>query len=167
MNSNPALKRKGPYFQFVMNRIQPLNASSNFPMYLYSYSSYGTGKPYAYFSSGKAANGYIAYTNNSVLGPSDCPSLIGVNAGGQSAPLLPYNQPPAANQPLQFYYPDTFQIISAGKNATFGRAGLDAHRRDPHREGRHRRHCQLLQHQTRHHALRSLDLQQTPTNEVR
>jgi prepilin-type N-terminal cleavage/methylation domain-containing protein len=126
MNTNAAIKRKGPYFTFDNSRITagPGGAGAFFPMYLDGYTWKGVGKPYAYFScGGRGANGYCPYAGNAVLGASDCPSLIGVSATGTSAALLPYNQPIAAGQPTVFYNPDTFQIISAGKNQVFGPGG--------------------------------------------
>jgi len=120
MNANPNVKRKGPWFKFVTSRITA-GPSSGFPMYLDSYSSSGIGVPYAYFSSGiRGDNHYLDY--QAALG-SDCPSLTGINASGQSAPLLPYCQPFAAGQAPVFYHANTFQIISAGKNAVFGPGG--------------------------------------------
>jgi prepilin-type N-terminal cleavage/methylation domain-containing protein len=119
MDPNPNIKRKGPYFQFVAGRIQPLNGASNFAAYFDTYSNspaLAGDMPYAYFSSGKSANGYNAYVPFG-LGP-DCPSLTGFNAAGAGAPLQPYSQAGGT-----YYNPDTFQIISAGKNQVFGAGG--------------------------------------------
>jgi type II secretory pathway pseudopilin PulG len=112
MNTSVAT-RKGPYFTFDSTRLVP--GPGGFLQYLDPYGK----QPYAYFSSGKAANGYNAYVLT--LGY-DCPSLLGSN--GQ--PIQPYYQPPPPtnpNAPLQYYNPDTFQIISAGKNQAFGPGG--------------------------------------------
>jgi prepilin-type N-terminal cleavage/methylation domain-containing protein len=126
MNTNAAIKRKGPYFQFVAGRVQPLNGSSTYPAYFDTYSNspaLAGDMPYAYFSSGKSANGYSPYANNPALGASDCPSLVGFNAANQAGLVLPYFQPAAAGQPIVFFNSDTFQIISAGKNQIFGAGG--------------------------------------------
>ncbi len=109
MNTSGA--RKGPYIQFDSTRLTPGLNGNTFLEYIDPY-----GQRYAYFSSGKAPNSYNAYA--STLG-ADCPSLI---SGGK--PIQPYYQPPAsATSPIQYYNPDTFQIISAGKNTTFGPGG--------------------------------------------
>jgi prepilin-type N-terminal cleavage/methylation domain-containing protein len=102
--------RKGPYFQFVSSRLQgPLNGNNMMWQFIDAYGSSSGGQPYAYFSSGPAANNYNAYPT---LG-SDCVAL-GITNGA-------YTQTNAA--PFQFYKPDTFQIISAGKNQAFGPGG--------------------------------------------
>jgi general secretion pathway protein G len=100
--------RKGPYYQFDSTRLVQAPTTAKFLMYLDAYSSNSTGSPYAYFSSGKAANGYNAYTG------SDCASLNGGN-------LQPYYQPSGTTK--QYYNADTFQIISAGKDQLFGPGG--------------------------------------------
>jgi len=104
-------KRFGPYFQFDTNRFgQRGNESvgvpdrSSVPVYLDPWGTY-----YAYFSSGKAANGYNA-SATAGLG-SDC-SLITNGAYTSST-----------QAPFQYYNPDTFQIISAGRNQAFGPGG--------------------------------------------
>jgi hypothetical protein len=101
--TNPT--RKGPYFQFDVARVQPQNS---FPQQYVD--PYGTA--YAYFSSGKGANLYDVYTG---LGSHDCPSLGNIQ---------PYFQQGGANPAKQFYNPDTFQIISAGKDQKYGPGGL-------------------------------------------
>ena len=65
---------------------------------------------YAYFSSGTAQNKYDAY---SALGH-DCNSLT---------TMAPYFNQPTAGGAYQFYHPDTFQIISAGRDKNFGPGG--------------------------------------------
>jgi prepilin-type N-terminal cleavage/methylation domain-containing protein len=94
--------RKGPYFQFDMKRIQA--GPNGYPQYLDPYGA----QPYAYFSSGKTNNAYNAYVTTG-LGL-DCPSLG----------LQPYYSSP---NPNQYYNPSTFQIISAGRDKTFGPGG--------------------------------------------
>jgi general secretion pathway protein G len=107
-------KRKGPYFQFDTNRL----TAGPSGVYLMYNDPYGTNMPYAYFSSGKSANGYNPYPT---LGP-DCPSILAQNTTGTPAALLPYFQ--TSGTVTQFYNADTFQIISAGKDGKFGPGGL-------------------------------------------
>jgi prepilin-type N-terminal cleavage/methylation domain-containing protein len=95
-------KRKGPYFQFTAGRLQA-GPQAGYQQYL---DPYGV-KPYAYFSSGKTQNGYEAYN---LLG-SDCASL--------NATFRPY-----FDSPGHYWKPDTFQIISAGRDKTFGPGGM-------------------------------------------
>jgi len=67
-------------------------------------------RPYAYFSSGKHQNGYNAV--------SDCLSLM---------PRGPYYDSATGGNtgiPIRYYYPSSFQIISAGKDGQFGSGGL-------------------------------------------
>jgi prepilin-type N-terminal cleavage/methylation domain-containing protein len=105
------LPRKGPYFQFVVTRLQPFG-QNGYRVYYDAYSSNppntAIDQPYAYFSCGTAANNYLAYSG---LG-SDC-SLLGSPPGN----VLPYQN---GNT---FYKADGFQIISAGKNQKFGAGG--------------------------------------------
>jgi prepilin-type N-terminal cleavage/methylation domain-containing protein len=102
---NPALPggdRFGPFFDFKLNRlVDPGRATS--PGYRVYIDAYGR-SPYVYFSSYKVRNGYTRYAG---LG-SDC-SLV---------PQGPYNDG-AGN----YYNPDTFQIISAGRDTVFGPGG--------------------------------------------
>jgi prepilin-type N-terminal cleavage/methylation domain-containing protein len=120
MNPNANIKRKGPYFQFPVARIGTSPTGSGFPMYFDSYASgtpaFPRDKPYAYFSSGKTANGYNAYAAATTNAPNyDCMSIGNFPA---------YAQPAGAGQAVQFYHPDTIQIISAGKNRAFGPGGF-------------------------------------------
>jgi hypothetical protein len=103
--SNPAQlggDRMGPFFEFKLNRlVDPGRASS--PGYRVYIDAYGK-SPYVYFSS-YTRNGYARYFAG--LG-SDC-SLV---------PQGPYNDG-AGN----YYNPDSFQIISAGRDTKFGPGG--------------------------------------------
>jgi hypothetical protein len=114
---NPATGRRGPYYQFEMPRVKP-GPSTTFagaarPFFMYA-DPYGT--PYAYFSSINGPNNYSAYRGVMPAGKQhDCFSL---------ANFPPYFQPPPSpTAALQFYNPDTFQIISAGKDGKFGPGG--------------------------------------------
>jgi prepilin-type N-terminal cleavage/methylation domain-containing protein len=122
--STSTTTRKGPYFQFNAQRLKPLASGGN---YLYYLDTYGQ-LPYAYFSSGKSANSYsasVTLPNNTTVttgyGTSDCPSLV--SATGSA--VLPYYQLSSSGSTtlVQFYKPDSFQIISAGKDTKFGPGG--------------------------------------------
>ncbi len=119
-NTNPAMasaKRKGPYFNFVTPRLFPqtgvISASWNgFFVYLDPWQSkagplYATmgGSPYAFFSSGGINNGY-ALTSAFNAAP------YAIRSG-----VSPYALTG------QFTNPNTFQIISAGKDGVFGNTG--------------------------------------------
>jgi prepilin-type N-terminal cleavage/methylation domain-containing protein len=78
------------YYTFPLNRLAP--GSNGFPIFVDPYNS---GKPYLYFSSGKAGNDYTL----------DCPSF-GVS--------------PYKSLSGQFINPKGFQIICAGKDGFFG-----------------------------------------------
>jgi hypothetical protein len=120
----PGGTRKGPYIQFDNPRLAQLSvvypknkaAGAAFLVYLDPY----RGQPYAYFSTGKTANNYLYYSSMDKL--SDCSSLNSNLAGPPPAPF-PYQQTPSGTTPVQFYKPDTFQIISAGKDLAFGPGG--------------------------------------------
>ena len=118
---NPALppqsqgeRRDGTYFEFQTPRLKPYTSPGStgaFPVYLdgwFGNSKNPNGQPYAFFSSygtGGAGN-YLKY------GASDCASL-GVS---------PYFT--AAGPPTLFVNANSWQIISAGFDGTFGPGGL-------------------------------------------
>jgi prepilin-type N-terminal cleavage/methylation domain-containing protein len=125
--------RKGPYYSFESPRLQA--GPGGFLQYLDPY-----GTPYAYFSSGKAANGYNAYAGAPSTWPSpsyasppspafpsfDCPSLFWTDpATGKNYEIQPYYQlsGTGGTTTLKYYNADTFQIISAGKDQKFGPGG--------------------------------------------
>jgi len=103
---NPTIQggeRRGPFYNFESNRL--VQGSNGFYSYMDPYKL-----PYAYFSSYKTTNGYNRYF--STYNNSDCANL-GVwpyypTAGSGSAP------------PAKYHNPKSFQIISAGKDNTFG-----------------------------------------------
>jgi general secretion pathway protein G len=145
--SNPAQAggdRIPPFFGgFKSNRlVQWPGTAPGFPSYIDGYGK----TPYAYFSSYKTANGYNRYVyipnpylplvqGNPVT--SDCQALPSVDQFNNptngvfpyiQAGLLPYPPypapppgatPPGANNPV-YMNSQTFQLISAGKNYTFG-----------------------------------------------
>ena len=81
-----------------------------FPSFVDAYSLV----PYLYFSTGKAENSYP----NAIAAPN--PNL---------AVTPPYNMPfvavgPYRRSSTQFVNPSSFQIVSAGKDQTFGQGGL-------------------------------------------
>jgi prepilin-type N-terminal cleavage/methylation domain-containing protein len=120
--SNPALgsaDRIGPFYEFLPARLVLANLVGtpihpNAPFYFTYADAYATtdgvgtivaGAPFAYFSSYKTTNGYNRYGN------SDCPTLT----------LSPYWQ--VAGTPNQYVSPNSYQIISAGKDGRFGGGG--------------------------------------------
>jgi hypothetical protein len=123
--SNPAQiggDRVPPFFEFKSNRLVPLsqwafNTQGGNQLLLSDFYAYldGYGKtPYAYFSSYKTMNGYNRYF--SIVPPS--PWVIQGISDCQSLSVWPYAQ---ALAPLAVYYnPQSFQIISAGKDLSFG-----------------------------------------------
>jgi type II secretory pathway pseudopilin PulG len=131
--SNPAAggDRVPPFFDFKSNRLHRIQGTADgFPCY---FDGYGK-TPYAYFSSYKSANGYNRYINysNPYIPPiagspitSDCQALSQYSSNG--FPVFPYAQSgmysapqatPGAN-PV-YLAPQTYQLISAGKNSNFG-----------------------------------------------
>ncbi|HTU19844.1 MAG TPA: type II secretion system protein [Gemmataceae bacterium] len=105
MNPTPIAGQKmhGPYFNFVTSRLYPV--ATGFYVYLDPWQSksgalYGTlgGSPYAYFSSNGINN---AYANTSGYG---------------AAPYF-------ITGTTQYMNPNTYQIISAGKDGYFGTVG--------------------------------------------
>ncbi len=104
-------KTHGPYFPFQTSRLVPLTtlnalAPSPFPVYLDSWQAKAGAKPYAYFSSNGINNsGYLAN------GLKDCQSI------GASPYWTAQN---ASGVPTQFPFSNSYQIISAGKDGTFG-----------------------------------------------
>jgi type II secretory pathway pseudopilin PulG len=138
--SNPAAKtadRIPPFFDFKSDRlIQWPNTAPGFPSYKDGYGKI----PYAYFSSYKSANNYNRYFGipNPYMPPpnpgppypnqsyfSDCQALRfppPIDPSGNNPPqpmgLWPYAQ--SWGPTIQYLNPQTFQIISAGKNGQFG-----------------------------------------------
>jgi hypothetical protein len=127
--SNPAAPttdRIAPFFDFKSNRLVSIAGtfppvSPNpavispqalaFPSYLDAYGK----APYAYFSSYKTANGYnrYVYISNPYIGGS------AVTSDCQALGVFPYAQSTGASS-LVFLNPQTSQLISAGKDTTFG-----------------------------------------------
>jgi general secretion pathway protein G len=109
--TTPSGKRRGPYITFQPSRLVPGNvvnsALNAFPVYIDSWQvkavphppPYANGVPYAYFSSNGIMNGYTL---------TDC-----ANIG--AAPYFT-----AASV---YTNPNTYQIISAGKDGAFGTTG--------------------------------------------
>lgn len=112
--SAPGGKRKGPYYPFDLTRLKPISAlQPQFLAYVDAWQSkmnttfyvaWG-GTPYAYFSSRGINNGY-----NLTLPPGgDCPTIA-------AAPYF-------LSGTTQCMNPNTYQIISAGRNGVFGTIG--------------------------------------------
>jgi prepilin-type N-terminal cleavage/methylation domain-containing protein len=98
---NPTLPggtRKGPYFEGFQTASKRLKARTG--PFLSFFDPFEKGQPYIYFSSGNRRNGYSAVKWNNAVEP--------------------YYR--SAN-PKQYENPNTFQIISAGKNGAFGPGG--------------------------------------------
>jgi prepilin-type N-terminal cleavage/methylation domain-containing protein len=108
----PGQRTKGPYFTFQTSRlvVDPTNIiAPGFPVYIDPWQTksgpyYATlgGSPYAYFSSYGINNNYATTAD--------------------SYGALPYFIIGTSN-PVQFTNPNTYQIISAGKNGVFGSSG--------------------------------------------
>jgi len=103
--------RIGPFYSFEANRLAP--GANGFYSYKDPY-----GMPYAYFSSYKSVNGYNRYYN--LYQTSDCGNLYGQfpTSGGIVWPYYPTAGSGA--KPDKYHNPKSFQIISAGKDNTFG-----------------------------------------------
>jgi len=97
--------RIGPFYEFESARLSTaFSRGSKYPSYLDRY-----GVPYAYFG-GLAANSYVSY----------CPSLpCPANAGNALTGPYAYQESAA-----RFTNPDTFQIVSAGKDKKFAAGGI-------------------------------------------
>lgn len=114
---NPAAiggKRLGPYYDFQVARLALLPGLSPFPVYIDSWESKTTRKPYAYFSSQGNYNGYANLGNSYLL--TDC-AAIGASPYAQSYTAGTID--PAINKVVTYLSPTGFQIISAGKDGVF------------------------------------------------
>jgi len=82
--------------------------------YFYSYADkHNTGAPYVYFSSGKRSNGYHT------------PSATPVYPAASDCGLIPAGPYYLTLAPIpSFLRPDSYQIISAGADGTFGAGGV-------------------------------------------
>jgi len=123
--NNPSQPRPsiGPFYQFPRNRLNT-NYASVWPSNAY-FPGYNDpfGTPYAYFSSYKTSNGYNRYF--AAFGTSDCNSLIGTDSQGNTvAAPWPYQQSISASGAITYYNPNSFQIVSAGRDTLFGAGGL-------------------------------------------
>jgi len=106
--SNPAdFSRSDRLFTPFSFEGRRLNTNAPFSPQFPAYNDpYGT--PYAFFSSYYKTNGYNRY------GSSDCAALG----------LQPYFTPKHTPSQPDYYYPEGYQIISAGKDKLFGPGGL-------------------------------------------
>jgi prepilin-type N-terminal cleavage/methylation domain-containing protein len=114
-----------PFFDFKSERlvngpstvILSPGPSSVFFEYLDAYGSNNSAKskPYVYFSSYKTANGYNRYGSSDCSVPNANPFL--------DITVLPYQTSPLATSPSIFLNPNTYQIISAGRDQLFGQGG--------------------------------------------
>jgi prepilin-type N-terminal cleavage/methylation domain-containing protein len=113
--AGPSTKRKGPYFTFETPRLvaSTSNTSLGFFVYMDPWQVKAGPKPYAYFSSlGLNNTGYLMnHTGVAQYPILDCGSIS----------ANPYWTAQNVNGvPTQFTHSNTFQIISAGKDGTFG-----------------------------------------------
>jgi prepilin-type N-terminal cleavage/methylation domain-containing protein len=109
----PGKNRNGPFYEFKANRVRigVPGRGNVMAVYLDHY-----GAPYAYFL---ARHGNQNNYRCVALGPgikNDCFSLVG-------DAFVPYCQSKNAAGAITFHRPDKFQIISAGKDRTFGGGG--------------------------------------------
>jgi prepilin-type N-terminal cleavage/methylation domain-containing protein len=107
--TNPATglgTRTPPNFEFKINRL--IVGANGFLSYQ---DAYGTGAPYAYFSSTTINRAASTSPGTLLTYQADCPGI----AGG---PVNPYFV--ASSSPVQFLKPNGFQIISAGRDGKFG-----------------------------------------------
>jgi general secretion pathway protein G len=108
---NSTANRIGPFYEFKSNRLRDLRGNGYF-----SYLD-GFGKsPYAYFSSYKSRNGYNRYFT--VDAKSDCSAL------GVWPYALGISLDANGNGVVRYQKPDSYQIISAGNDNTFGSGTL-------------------------------------------
>jgi prepilin-type N-terminal cleavage/methylation domain-containing protein len=101
--------RTPPFYDFKSSRLFVPNHNIFTPTGTPNFLAYKDGfnnQPYVYFSSYKTANGYNRYAST------DCPSLN----------VSPYFE--ATTPSTRFLRPESFQIISAGPDGTFGLGGL-------------------------------------------
>jgi prepilin-type N-terminal cleavage/methylation domain-containing protein len=107
--------RVGPFFEgFTADRLVCIphagsaQAQNAFPSFLDAYAIPSQRNVYAFFSSGRSSNNYSA----------DCPSLMSCISGQA---VMPYYQLTSGQK--RYYNPNTYQIISAGKDFAFGPGG--------------------------------------------
>jgi len=93
----PGGPRVGPFFEFDENRLIQRVKGNPFSSFQDGYRK----NVYAYFCTVRTKNNYRA----------DCPSLK----------VAPYFK--KGSMPVKYYYPSSFQIISAGKDGIFGPGG--------------------------------------------
>lgn len=120
--ASPTEERIGPFFDFKSSRLWAFRGNSFFS-YTDAYRklplpTLPLGAPeqpqvYAYFSSYNRPNGYSPY------GTSDCPGLR-LSPLTTATELFPYASGQDASGNRQYLNPNTFQIISAGADGSFG-----------------------------------------------
>lgn len=102
-------ERIGPFYEFRSNRLVLGAATAPTPFYFVYKDTYGT--PYVYFGGSGSANSYASSAFNTV-------NSTGLTALGLTGPYYE-----SASSPAKFLNPNSFQIISAGKNGRFGVGG--------------------------------------------
>jgi membrane protein len=118
--ATPGGTRRGPFFEFDTHRLK--RGANGFFTYQ---DPFGTGMPFAYFSSYKTANGYNWYAGT--LGESDCVSLrvAPYYRSSSARSFLPANTTQIPTDGTTAYFnPASFQILSAGPDGKFGPGGF-------------------------------------------
>jgi hypothetical protein len=106
--TRPGGNRIQPFFEFQSNRLRIVGGRSG---RAFSYlDPYGNDVPYLYFATAPTGNSYSP----------DC-SPVTNNKGIASPQVMPYFD---STSPLHFINPNTFQIICAGRDGTFGPGGF-------------------------------------------
>jgi prepilin-type N-terminal cleavage/methylation domain-containing protein len=107
-----------PFFAFQSDRLK-VGQSGAFYHYLDAFGK----QPYAYFSSYKSHNGYNRYGKYFYGGTSDCAALPGI----QPFDIRSNDDDPRTHCPWptcriqdQYMNPDSYQIVSAGRDCLFG-----------------------------------------------
>ena len=113
----------GPFYQFETNRMQPFvanggSATPKLPFYFAYRDRYGT--PFAYFGGAGASNTYV--TNLACKPFGTCPSLPCPNQNLLTNPPVVFS-PYFVQATGTFANPNSYQIISAGRDKAFGVGG--------------------------------------------
>lgn len=119
--------RIGPFYEFDPKRL--VLATKAFAGHGNGYASYVDAYglvPFAYFSSYKTRNGYNRYdaagnqAATAAVATSDCALLGANNTGAPATNLFPYATTTASTGLPSYQKPESFQILSAGRDYTFG-----------------------------------------------
>jgi prepilin-type N-terminal cleavage/methylation domain-containing protein len=104
-DSSMSFTRVTPFFEFQSIRLVPMGSSTTTTGGFLTYQdAYNSGTPYAYFSRSTTPNSYTV---------TDCATIT----GGPVAPYLDFTSTAASTR---YMNPNSFQIISAGRDGLFG-----------------------------------------------